>query len=68
MRLGFCASIEDAQAYASDLAALDAAPRPDLAWRYGLDEELLDPVRRTREIRNFIEHRVKPHKSARGRA
>ena len=28
----------------------------------------LDPVRRTIEIRNFIEHRVKPEKSRRGRA
>ena len=41
---------------------------PDLAWRHGLDAEVLDPVRRTREIRNFIEHCVKPTRSAHGRA
>jgi GMP synthase (glutamine-hydrolysing) len=53
----------------ADLAALHAEPhRTSLAWRLGLDAEVLDPVRRTREIRNFIEHRVKREKSARGRA
>ena len=69
VREGFCASLEDAAAYVADLAALDAEPqRSDLAWRHGLDGEVLDPLRRTREIRNFVEHRVKPEKSARGRA
>ena len=69
VREGFCESLEDAAAYVADLAALDAEPhRQDLAWRHGLDAEVLDPVRRTREIRNFIEHRVKREKSARGRA
>jgi GMP synthase (glutamine-hydrolysing) len=69
VREGFCASLEDAAAYIADLAALDAEPqRSDLAWRHGLDGEVLDPLRRTREIRNFVEHRVKPEKSARGRA
>ena len=65
---GFCDSLEDAASYVADLIALHAEPhRPDLAWRHGLDAEVLDPVRRTREIRNFIEERVKPSKSARGR-
>jgi GMP synthase (glutamine-hydrolysing) len=65
---GFCDALEDAAAYVADLVALHTEPRPDLAWRHGLDDEVLDPVRRTREIRNFIEHRVKPEKSRRGRA
>ena len=65
---GFCDSLEDAAAYVADLIALDAEPRPDLAWRHGLDEEVLDPARRTREIRNFISKRVKPVKSVNGRA
>ncbi|MDQ4134569.1 MAG: type 1 glutamine amidotransferase, partial [Pseudomonadota bacterium] len=57
VREGFCESLEDAAAYVADLAALDAEPhRQDLAWRHGLDAEVLDPVRRTREIRNFVEH------------
>lgn len=66
---GFCDTMEDAASYVADLVALHADPaRPDLAWRHGLDAEVLDPLRRTREIRNFIEHRVRPGKSARGRA
>jgi GMP synthase (glutamine-hydrolysing) len=65
---GFCATLEEAAAYAAELKALDADPaRHDLAWRHGLDGEVLDPVRRTAEIRNFVEHRVKPEKSRRGR-
>jgi GMP synthase (glutamine-hydrolysing) len=65
---GFCASFDEAGAYAAELKALDADPtRHDLAWRHGLDEEVLDPTRRTTEIRNFIEHWVKPEKSRRGR-
>jgi GMP synthase (glutamine-hydrolysing) len=65
---GFCDTLEDAAAYVADLVALHAEHRPDLAWRHGLDLEVLDPVRRTREIRNFIEYRVKPEKSRNGRA
>lgn len=69
VREGFCRTSEEAVAYAQDLAALDREPsRFDLAWRHGIDAEVLDPHRRTREIRNFIEHRVKAEKSARGRA
>lgn len=66
---GFCRTRADAEAYADDLDALHADPtRFDLAWRHGLDAEVLDPVRRTAEIRNFVEHRVKRTKSGRGRA
>jgi GMP synthase (glutamine-hydrolysing) len=66
---GFCKTPEDAGSYVADLAALHDSPDSfDLAWRHGLDAEVLDPERRTREIRNFLEHRVKPEKSARGRA
>jgi GMP synthase (glutamine-hydrolysing) len=66
---GFCDSLKDAASYVADLVALHAEPhRSDLAWRHGLDAEVLDPDRRTREIRNFVEERVKRSKSARGRA
>jgi len=69
VREGFCRTPEDVRSYADDLTTLDRDPsRFDLAWRHGVDEEVLDPARRTREIRNFIEHRVKAEKSARGRA
>ncbi len=69
IREGFCRTPEEVQSYADDLTALDRDPsRTDLAWRHGVDAEVLEPARRTREIRNFIEHRVKVQKSARGRA
>jgi GMP synthase (glutamine-hydrolysing) len=66
---GFCRSTDEAALYAADLKALDADPfRRDLAWRHGLNEQVLDPALRLTEIRNFVEHRVKPEASARGRA
>ena len=41
--------------YADMLEAVDRDPgRRDLAWQLGLDEEVLDPRRRTVEIRNFL--------------
>ena len=42
--------------------------RQDLAWAHGLDREVLDAERRVTELRNFIDRRVKPHASERGRA
>jgi GMP synthase (glutamine-hydrolysing) len=69
VREGFCRTTEAAVAYADELTTLDEEPgRFDLAWRHGVDAEVLDPARRTREIRNFIEYRVRPEKSARARA
>ncbi|WP_445502469.1 type 1 glutamine amidotransferase [Microvirga sp. G4-2] len=69
IREGFCRTPEEVHSYADDLTTLDVEPsRFDLAWRHGVDAEVLDANRRTREIRNFIEHRVKIQKSARGRA
>jgi GMP synthase (glutamine-hydrolysing) len=69
IREGFCRTPEEVRSYADDLTTLDREPsRFDLAWRHGVDAEVLDVNRRTREIRNFIEHRVKQEKSARGRA
>ena len=52
-----------------DLLTLESdRKRTDLSWRFGLDEEVLDDFKRLTEIRNFIEHYVKPKKSERGRA
>lgn len=69
IREGFCRAPDEVQSYADDLTILDQEPsRFDLAWRHGVDAEVLDPARRTREIRNFIERRVKTEKSTRGRA
>ncbi len=52
----------------ADLKALHADPaRRDLAWRYGLDADVIDAERRYTELRNWIERRVKPAASERGR-
>lgn len=53
----------------ADLDALEADPanRP-VAWRHGLDAELTDTHRRRLELANWIAYRVRPEKSARGRA
>jgi GMP synthase (glutamine-hydrolysing) len=42
--------------------------RRDLAWQLGLDRQVTDPVLRTAEIRNFVEHLVLPTRSRRGRS
>jgi GMP synthase (glutamine-hydrolysing) len=66
---GFRQDETAAKAWLDDLRTLDAKPgRRDLAWGHGLDREVLDTERRVTELRNFLEHRVKPHASARGRA
>jgi GMP synthase (glutamine-hydrolysing) len=66
---GFFASEDDHSRYVSELRALHEDPaRRDLAWKFGLDGEVLESDRRLAEIRNFVEHCVKPTKSRRGRA
>jgi GMP synthase (glutamine-hydrolysing) len=65
---GFRRTPEDVARYCDELVALDADPaRVDLSWAHGLDAEVLDPVRRLTEIRNFLTFRVEPGVSARGR-
>lgn len=55
--------------WVDDLDALVADPaRWDIAWRYAIGPDVLDDRRRLREIENFIEHRVRPVQSARGRS
>jgi GMP synthase (glutamine-hydrolysing) len=66
---GFRRDADDAARYCNDLEALDAEPaRADLAWAHGLDEQVLDPMLRLTEIRNFLRYRVQPTMSERGRA
>lgn len=66
---GFRKDEAAARGWLEDLRILDAEPtRGDLAWAHGLDAEVLDDARRVTELRNFLEHRVKPQASARGRA
>lgn len=66
---GFSQREDQARDVCDDLDALHDDPaRTDLAWLYGLDDQVLDAHKRTTEIRNFFKHRVKPIASARGRA
>jgi GMP synthase (glutamine-hydrolysing) len=66
---GFVRSEADHAAYVADIRAMGEDPsRIDLAWKHGLDDEILNEDKRLTEIRNFITHYVKPAKSARGRA
>lgn len=56
------------EAHAGLIDALAQAPdRHDLAWRLGLDEQVIDLDLRTLELSNFIERLVKPTRSKRGR-
>jgi GMP synthase (glutamine-hydrolysing) len=65
---GFTQDEAGAEAYADDLLTLDAdRARGDIAWRHGLDAEVLDEGRRLLEIRNWIEAMVLPGAAARGR-
>ncbi|WP_376985881.1 type 1 glutamine amidotransferase [Bosea sp. R86505] len=66
---GFRKDEADAETWLSELRALDAdKSRQDLAWAHGLDAEVLDDARRVTELRNFLDQRVRPQASARGRA
>lgn len=65
---GLAADDEAVTAIVSDLQILSADPgRRDLAWRYGLDGDVLDRESRTAELQNWIRHQVRPAAAARGR-
>lgn len=65
---GFFADEEDHARYVDELRALHETPsRRDLAWRHGLDEEVLQTDRRLTELGNFIAHAVRPEASRRVR-
>jgi GMP synthase (glutamine-hydrolysing) len=58
---GFGADEADLFQLADDLVALGAEPeRRDLAWRYGVDQEVLDPRRRSTEIGRWLERAARP--------
>jgi GMP synthase (glutamine-hydrolysing) len=65
---GFFADATELLAYATDLETLEREPaNKRLAWRYGLDGDILDRDVRVTEIANWIAHQVLPTRSARGR-
>ena len=62
---GFATARADIVAMAADLRALHADPaRRDLAWRYGVAGEILDPLRRTAELGNWLRTVVLPKRLA----
>jgi GMP synthase (glutamine-hydrolysing) len=65
---GFFRDLDELQAHVADLRALEADPaRKDIAWRLGLDADVIEPQRRQTEIRNWVERLVLPEMSRRGR-
>lgn len=42
------------ESYACLLDDLGSPGSPDIAWQVGIDEEITDPVKRTRELSNFL--------------
>jgi GMP synthase (glutamine-hydrolysing) len=58
---GFGAAPSEILAIAADYRALDVEPtRRDLIWRYGIAGEIMDPMRRTTEIGNWLRTVVAP--------
>jgi GMP synthase (glutamine-hydrolysing) len=56
---GFARDCAELVTMANDFRALHAEPaRRDLAWRYGIGPEILDPVRRAAEIGNWLRQAV----------
>ena len=66
---GLFRTLGELEAHAAAFSALgDDGTRHDLAWRLGIDADLLDPVARTAEIANWLSHAVRPAQSLRVRA
>ena len=59
--MGFFRSLDDAQNFVDQLEALHQDPsRRDIAWRLGIDDDLLSEDIRLAEVRNWIERLVLP--------
>ena len=60
---GFGTEPSEIAAIAADYRALDAEPtRRDLIWRYGIASEIMDPIRRTTEIGNWLRTVIEPRR------
>ena len=67
-REGIFGDEEQAKMYCVELRELDRnCNRLDIAWRLGVQPELLDAQMRLTELRNWISLKVRPEKSQRGR-
>jgi GMP synthase (glutamine-hydrolysing) len=66
---GFFADETSSDAYVADMRTLDREPaNKPLAWRYAMDETVLNARVRTTELANWITHQVLPTRASRGRA
>jgi len=60
---GFGTERSEIVAIAADYRALAAEPtRRDLIWRYGIASEIMDPIRRTTEIGNWLRTVIEPRR------
>jgi GMP synthase (glutamine-hydrolysing) len=68
VRERFFADLVARDTYTADLETLDREPdNKPIAWRYGIDDTVLNESTRTAEIANWITHQVLPARAARGR-
>jgi len=59
---GLSRTEDEVRAFAEDLRVLHDDPsRKDLAWRYGITHDILDPDRHRREFANWLRVEVSPH-------
>jgi GMP synthase (glutamine-hydrolysing) len=66
---GFAYSVEALRSVIADLRTLEADPcRRDIAWKLGVDKQVLDPRQRTAELGNWLRARVLPRRAARAAA
>jgi GMP synthase (glutamine-hydrolysing) len=66
---GFYASTAELEMHIAALRSLYRDPaQPGLAWRLGIDRDILDPLQRQLEIANWINDQVRPSQSRRSRA
>lgn len=65
---GLFADLAALERHVADFVALDAAPdRKDIAWRLGIDADVLDPTVRLAELRNWLDGLVHPWMNEQGR-
>jgi len=63
---GFHLNLDDVHAHADMMETLHANPsRTDLAWKMGIDQDVLSDEYRTLEIKNWVERSVVPYKVSR---
>jgi len=68
IREGIFANAPAASAHCADLRALDEKPHDRaIAWRLGIQPEILEPAQRLTEIRNWLDGWVRPEKARRQR-